>query len=123
MLIELHGADLLAAIENGVSKVEEKAGRFPQISGMRIVYDAKGEPGHRVRSVSVGDHPLDPAAVYRVATIDFLIGGGDGYAALGKGKTLTDPRFAKLAASTVMDYVQRHGTVTPQLDGRVGRQE
>jgi 5'-nucleotidase/UDP-sugar diphosphatase len=123
MLIELRGADLLAAIENGVGKVEEKAGRFPQISGMRIVYDAKGEPDHRVRSVLVGGHPLDPAALYRVATIDFLIGGGDGYTALGKGTTLTDPRGAKLAASTVIDYVQRQGTVTPQLDGRITRQD
>ena len=35
VLIELSGADLLAALENGVSQVEDTAGRFPQVSGMR----------------------------------------------------------------------------------------
>ena len=34
LLIELSGADLLAALENGVSRVEDGAGRFPQVSGI-----------------------------------------------------------------------------------------
>jgi 5'-nucleotidase / UDP-sugar diphosphatase len=119
IVVELGGADLLAALENGVGKVEEKAGRFPQVSGMRVVFDPKGEPGHRVRSVTIAGKPLDPAARYKVATLDFLYGGGDGYAVLAKGKNLTDMRFASLAATTVMDYIQRQGTVAPKPDGRI----
>src|SRR5690606_27381855 len=33
VLLELKGADLRAALENGVSQVADGAGRFPQVSG------------------------------------------------------------------------------------------
>ncbi|MDH5411701.1 MAG: bifunctional metallophosphatase/5'-nucleotidase, partial [Alphaproteobacteria bacterium] len=41
VLLEMTGADVLAALENGVSQVEEKAGRFPQVSGLSFTYDPK----------------------------------------------------------------------------------
>ncbi len=119
ILIELRGADLLAALESGVGGVEQKAGRFPQISGMTVTYDPKAESGKRIREVSVGGRPLAPEALYRVATSDYMAGGGDGYAALSRGKVLTDPRFAKLMATAVSDYIARQGTVAPQLEGRI----
>jgi 2',3'-cyclic-nucleotide 2'-phosphodiesterase (5'-nucleotidase family) len=34
VVLELRGSDLLEALENGVSRVEERVGRFPQVSGM-----------------------------------------------------------------------------------------
>jgi len=119
ILIDLRGADLLAALESGVGGVEQKAGRFPQISGMTVTYDPKAESGKRIREVSVGGRPLAPEALYRVATSDYMAGGGDGYAALSRGKVLTDPRFAKLMATAVSDYIARQGTVAPQLEGRI----
>jgi len=60
-----------------------------------------------------------PDALYRVATSDYLASGGDGYAALTRGKLLSDTRFAKLLATTVAEYIERQGTVAPQLDGRI----
>ncbi len=119
VLIELSGADLLAALENGVSGVEQKAGRFPQTAGLTIVYDLKAESGKRLRSVAIGGKKLAPDAVYRVATSDYLAGGGDGYAALTRGKLLSDTRFAKLLATTVADYIERQGTVAPEIEGRI----
>jgi len=119
VLIELRGADLLAALENGVSAVEQKAGRFPQISGMTVTYDPKAESGKRIRAVSIGGQKLAPDALYRVATSDYLAGGGDGYAALARGKLLSDNRFGQLMATTVGDYIERQGTVSPQLEGRI----
>ena len=44
---------LAAAPENGVSQVEEGAGRFPQVSGLRFVWDPAAEPGSRVVSAEV----------------------------------------------------------------------
>jgi 5'-nucleotidase / UDP-sugar diphosphatase len=123
VLIELRGADLLAALENGVSAVEQKAGRFPQISGMIVTYDPKAESGKRIRAVTIGGQKLAPDALYRVATSDYLAGGGDGYAALTRGKILSDTRFAQLLATTVGDYIERQGTVSPQLEGRITAQD
>jgi hypothetical protein len=52
-----------------------------------------------------------------------LAGGGDGYAALTRGKLLSDNRFAQLLATTVGDYIERQGTVSPQLEGRISARE
>ncbi len=119
VLIELSGADLLAALENGVSEVENKAGRFPQVSGLRFVYDPAAPKGSRITEIAVGGKPLEPARLYTVATNDYMQGGGDGYAAFKKGKTLIDASGAKLLATTVMDHIAAKGTVAPEIEGRI----
>lgn len=119
VMTELKGSDLLAALEHGVSKVEEKAGRFPQVSGLTMVYDPKMPAGTRVTEVKVGGKPLDPAATYTVATNDYMLNGGDGYAALTRGKVIVDASGAVLLATIVMNYVESKKTVSPAVEGRV----
>ena len=119
LVIELTGAGLKEALENGVSQVEDKAGRFPQVSGLKVIYDAKAAAGQRIRVVTVGGTPLDTSKIYRVATNDYMARGGDGYAAFAKGKVITDTRFAQLMATTVMDYLTKKGEVSPAIEGRV----
>ena len=119
VLLELPGADLLAALEHGVSQVEEKAGRFPQVSGIRLVYNPNKPVGSRVVEVQVGGKPLDPRASYRVATSDYMFKGGDGYSSLSKGKALIDMSGGTLMATTVMRYIATRGAVAPQLEGRI----
>ena len=80
---QLKGADIVAALENGVSQVEEGAGRFPQVAGLRFTWDPAGEPGSRIRSVEVNEdgnwQAIDPDRTYGVATNNFMRAGGDGY--------------------------------------------
>jgi 5'-nucleotidase len=79
----LRGADLVAAIEHGLSQGAGTAGRFPQVAGLRFAWDPTAPPGSRVRGVQVaqgpGFAPVDPGRVYRVVTNDFMRKGGDGY--------------------------------------------
>jgi 2',3'-cyclic-nucleotide 2'-phosphodiesterase (5'-nucleotidase family) len=119
VLIELSGADLLAALENGVSQVEHKAGRFPQISGLRLTYNPEKPAGSRVLDVQVGGKALDRTATYRVATNDFLLKGGDGYSSLSQGKGLINASGGTLMATTVMRYITAKGAVAPQIEGRI----
>jgi 5'-nucleotidase len=94
---------LKVILENAVSRVEFADGRFPAISGMRIVWDASGTaqilsgvtppyavttPGTRVRELVLSDgrvlvangSVLPNAPSVNVATIDFLaVAGGDQY--------------------------------------------
>ncbi|AWK85545.1 bifunctional metallophosphatase/5'-nucleotidase [Azospirillum thermophilum] len=119
VLVEMKGSDLLASLEHGVSKVEEKAGRFPQVSGLTMVYDPKLPAGSRVIEVKVGGKPLDPAATYRVATNDYMLNGGDGYAAFPRSKVIVDASGAVLLATIVMDYVEAKKTVSPAVEGRI----
>ena len=116
---EITGADLLAALENGFSQIEAGAGRFPQVSGMKVEVDATKPAGQRVTSVIVGDQPLDPAIKYKVATNDFMMAGGDGYTALSNGTVLIDKAAASLMASDVIDYITAAKEVAPAVEGRI----
>lgn len=117
--LEVTGAQLMEALEHGVSKVEEGAGRFPSTSGIAMTWSRNAAPGERVKSVSVNGKPLDPAASYTVATNDFLAKGGDGYTVFTEGKTLIDAAAAKYMATMVMDFVAAAGEVAPKVEGRV----
>ena len=119
VLIELFGADLLAALENGVSEVENKAGRFPQVSGLSFVYDPVAPKGSRVIEAMADGKSLEPGRLYTVATNDYMQGGGDGYAALKKGRALIDAAGAKLLATGVMNYIAAHAPVAPEVEGRI----
>lgn len=119
VLIELSGADLLAALENGVSEVENKAGRFPQVSGLSFVYDPVAPKGSRVIEAMADGKSLEPGRLYTVATNDYMQGGGDGYAALKKGRALIDAAGAKLLATGVMNYIAAHAPVAPEVEGRI----
>jgi 5'-nucleotidase/UDP-sugar diphosphatase len=123
MLIELSGADLRAALENGVSQVEDAAGRFPQISGMTFSYDPAKPAGGRIAKVEINGAPLDPGRIYKVATNEYIFGGGDGYTALGRGKPLIDASAATLMATTVMNYIAGEDKIAPKVDGRITRLE
>jgi 5'-nucleotidase/UDP-sugar diphosphatase len=119
VVVKLSGADLKAALENGVSAVEEGAGRFPQVAGMTVVADVSKPAGSRIVSVDIAGAPLDPARTYTVATNDFMARGGDDYVALRKGDYVVGPRDGKLLASVVIDAVAAAGTVAPKVEGRV----
>jgi len=119
VLLELSGADVKAALENGVSEVEKMAGRFPQVSGLSFTYDPSAPVGARIDEVKIGGAALDPVKMYRVATNDYMAGGGDGYAALKNGKALIDASGATLMATTVMDYIAANAPVAPKVEGRI----
>lgn len=121
VLIELKGADLLAALENGVSQIEDNAGRFPQVSGLRYTFDAAKPSGDRITEVTVGETPIDLGKIYKVAVNDYIYGGGDGYDALARGRAIVDPSGAVLMASVVMSYIERKVEIAPAVEGRITR--
>ena len=109
-VIELTGAQLLAAMENSVSRVPAHDGRFPQIAGMQLAFDAsrpaiEGQASvttpSRVRTLVItrADGTIDPLVengiaqgdlnrTFVMATNSFLTTGGDGYAAFAVGTRL-----------------------------------
>jgi 5'-nucleotidase/UDP-sugar diphosphatase len=77
--IRLTGQQIRDALEYGLSGVELKEGRFPQVAGLTVTYSPARKPGNRVGTVHVGGEPIVPSKQYVVATVDFLAAGGDGY--------------------------------------------
>ncbi|SVD42436.1 uncharacterized protein METZ01_LOCUS395290, partial [marine metagenome] len=117
--LELTGAQIFDALENGVSEVERNSGRFPQVSGMSFTYNPKAKAGSRVNSVKIGTSPLNKGKTYTVATNDYMAKGGDGYSVFKKGKFIIDASGATLMASMVMDYIKAKGSVSPKVEGRI----
>ncbi|WP_179379545.1 bifunctional metallophosphatase/5'-nucleotidase [Jannaschia marina] len=111
------GAAILAALENGVSEIEEGAGRFPQVAGMSYAFDASAEPGSRISDVMVGGEPLDPAKTYGVVSNNYVRNGGDGYAMFVDAADAYD--FGPDLADVTAEYLAENGPYTPFTDDRI----
>jgi 2',3'-cyclic-nucleotide 2'-phosphodiesterase (5'-nucleotidase family) len=117
--IDIRGRDLRSALENGFSRLSDAAGRFPQVSGMKIEFDPRRPPGKRIVSIKVGGAPLNPSRIYRITTNDFLARGSDGYEAFGKAKSLLPADDSPLLVNEVTAYLQKLGTVRTGIEGRI----
>jgi len=121
--LDITGEQLIAALENGVSKVEAVEGRFPQVAGMRFSWNPVNQPGSRIISVEVmmngGFQPVDKTAIYRIATNSYLSGGGDGYSALKQGRNLQYLGF--IDYDVIREYIATSSPVSPKVEGRITR--
>ena len=119
VVLQVSGHDIVAALENGLSRIEEGAGRFPHVSGLGVVYDPGQPPGERVIEVTYGGAALDLDATFTLATNDYMAGGGDAYDVLEGKVQLVDANAGTLMASQVINYIAGHGSVAPVVDGRL----
>ncbi len=119
---ELKGADIKAALENGVSEVEEGGGRFPQVAGLKFTFDRSKPAGSRVTAIEVRDgdgfKPIDPEKTYGVVSNNYLRGGGDGYAVFAeKGMKAYD--YGPSLEDAVAAYLGANRPYKPYTDGRI----
>jgi 2',3'-cyclic-nucleotide 2'-phosphodiesterase (5'-nucleotidase family) len=119
VLVEITGRDIKAALENGVSDIDNRSGRFPQVSGVRLTVDHRAPAGQRIRQLEHGGKPIEPDAKYKVASNDFLLSGGDGYTTLGQGRILIGKTDGRLLADVVMSYIRSLKTVDAKVEGRI----
>ena len=126
---DISGADLLAALENGVSRAENPAndstGRFPQVSGLRFTWSASAPVGRRVSAVTVRQPDgsfaaLDPAAIYHAASHNYLRTQGDGYT-MFKDKVTNVYDGGALVSDALIATIAAHSPVAPAVEGRITR--
>ncbi len=121
--LKLRGADVRAALENGLSAYEQGAGRFPQVAGLRFTWRPSAPAGARLVSVSVrgpdGSYaPLDDDRIYGVVTNNFLRLGGDAYTVL-RDRAI-DPYDSGPNLEEVMEaFLAARSPLSPLLDGRI----
>ena len=118
---QLTGAGIIEALENGVSQVEEGAGRFPQVSGMSYTFDLSQEPGSRISNVMIGGEPIDMDATYGVVSNNYMRGGGDGYASFVDAENAYD--FGPGLEEVVATYIGENSPYAPYTDGRITQAE
>lgn len=117
---ELTGKQLREALEHGVSEYEKEAGRFVQVSGLSYSVAPSNPAGSRIGAISVRNasgrwEPLRPETVYRVATVDYIAEGGDGYAAF---KTLKWQYTGRSQSEIVYAHIAA-APVQARLEGRI----
>jgi 2',3'-cyclic-nucleotide 2'-phosphodiesterase (5'-nucleotidase family) len=93
-----------------------KTPAFQPVSGCRVKVKA-----HELEEAEVGGEPIDPKRLYTVATIDFLLSGGDGIAV---GARAEDVKLSPVLLKDVMlDFIrakEEAGEIIDyQKDGRV----
>ena len=123
--VELTGNQLTEALESGVSMAEQGEGRFPQVAGIRFVWDSKLPAGKRVTKVEVKDASgkfqlLNPKDIYRVATNNFLASGGDGYRSFSEGENLLETGY--LLSDAIAEYITAKSPLQVKIENRIVRQ-
>lgn len=116
-VIGMKGSDLIEFFDF-VATIPQGAGAFAQVSKevrYTITYD---DGGGKISDLTIGGQPIDPNRVYRMATNDYLAGGGDGYTVLTRNNDSFNTSM--LLSDVVIDYVQTLSQpVAPVLDGRL----
>ncbi len=120
---QLKGSDVVAALENGVSQVEEAKGRFPQVAGVKYTFDGKKPAGERVSDVMVVDadgnaSPIDTGATYGVVSNNYMRSGGDGYKIFKTGG-MNAYDYGPDLADVVAEYLAANQPYKPFTDGRI----
>ena len=119
-LIEGTGKQVIEAIEHGLSAIETKGGQYLQISGIKIKYDAKQPIGKRLLSITLNNKPLAPTKTYKIASLDYLFNGGDGYTMFKSRKTLKTLQISNYTLyDIVAEKVKQEKIIYPKLDGRI----
>ncbi len=130
VLIEATGQQILDSLEFGVRAVPEESGSFLHVSGLTFTFDPSvpstcvldnnsmfvGVTGERrIKTVMVGNEPLDPNKTYTVAGTEYtMLENGDGHTAFNGSKVLKTAE--KLDYEIIVDYIQN------QLGGVIGEE-
>ncbi len=119
VVIEIAGAALKAAIENGLSRLPGPSGRFPQVSGIAAEFSLARPPGARITAMQVAGAPLEESRIYRVAILDYLARGGDDYTMFADARRITPDNDAPLLVNEVVQYLRALGTANTGVEERM----
>jgi len=119
---KLKGSDVVVALENGVSQIEEGGGRFPQVAGLTFTVNTAKPAGERISDLMVSMDgkfvALDETATYGVVSNNFMRSGGDGYKVFATdGMEAYD--YGPGLEDVLANYLSQNTPYKPYLDGRI----
>jgi 5'-nucleotidase/UDP-sugar diphosphatase len=109
--VDLTGADLAAIIDRAGCV----SGRL-HMAGVVVAFHFDGGAPNCVKSITVGGAPIAATRIYHVATIDYLLLGGDGHTGFAKG---TNVIYGDVEVDVVAAYITAHSPVSPRVEGRL----
>ncbi|MDR0903692.1 MAG: 5'-nucleotidase C-terminal domain-containing protein [Ruminococcus sp.] len=120
LMAEIDGKTLRETLEHSVSDYPAETGGFLQVSGVSFSFNPDAAPGSRISEITVNGTPLDDTAVYKVATNDWISGGGDEYAMLPTVFDETLP-LAHPEITSLTDALAWYIGTTPEIPSGSGR--
>ncbi len=110
--VQLAGKDLLVIYK----QMAANPGTMIQ-GGAKLVYTAD----HKLKSATIGGKPVDPKKIYNVATINFVLNGGDGFNIARNAKALE--MYDVTMSDFMMDYYKQLTAegkeIVYPVDGRI----
>jgi len=110
--LDLKGEDIKGILEVAVSCPRVQT----TVAGMSFVYDCSKPSGNRVSNIKIKGQPIDLQKVYRVETIDYLAGGGDGQTPFTNGK---NPVYGDPVVDVVAAYITKNSPLNLKVEGRI----
>lgn len=111
--IEITGAQMLELMRRNISG----DGCLMEVSGIEVVYSLDDKGGVADLGITMGGKPVDPQAYYKVATSDFLAGGGMGGEVFTGGRNLRDTGL--VARKLILDRIEKGGPLVRPETGRI----
>ncbi|MFB4317522.1 bifunctional metallophosphatase/5'-nucleotidase [Actinomadura sp. 21ATH] len=113
-VVSLTGAQLDALLEQQWTGSGEKI--LQPSASLRFTIDRTRAVGDRVSGITVDGRPVDPAAAYKVAANNFLLGGGDGFTTFTEG---TDPVLGPIDLDAFVAYFGANSPIAPPALDRI----
>lgn len=113
----LTGAQIDALLEQQWTAAGEKI--LQPSANLRSTIDRGRPVGDRVSAITIDGAPVDPAATYKVAANNFLLGGGDGFSVFTEGK---DQVLGPIDLDAFVAYFTVQGTISPPALNRISGQ-
>lgn len=113
MNLKMEGEAVKAVVDHGVGMR-----RIMQFSGLEVVYSRKKPSGQRVKKIAdEDDGVLEPGEVKTVATLDFMVRGGDGFSPLSRATSQEQTQV--LMRDVLIWCAEKHKEVRAPKPGRM----
>ncbi|MFQ0970382.1 bifunctional UDP-sugar hydrolase/5'-nucleotidase UshA [Gilliamella sp. BG1] len=101
---ELTGSELIDYLKVALSK-KQGSGGYAHLKNIHLTRN-----GNNIEDVKINDQPINLQKNYRIATLDFLAAGGDGYPITNTSPTYVDTGYRD--ADVVKQYFENHSPIT-----------
>jgi len=120
VLVELTGQQLIDCLEYTLSFFPTPSKTFPHVSGVTINYDYRKPFGEKIQSLIIDGKPVVNSKLYKLATLDFLYNGGDGFESLAQGVLLkTEGRQSSALGYQFAKFIENKKQLNLVKDGRI----
>lgn len=113
---EILGQDLKKIFEIAVGEYPLQMGGFPQVAGIKIVFDANKEKGNRICDIKINGEDLDLNKKYKMVMTNSMAEGGDDIYILSKYPVVNE---YEACDEILMDYIKKNDISKLDLSSNV----